>query len=69
MSCIEITMLWLSLSVCRPEAKTPRASREHRSARIDPEAEAAVQHLERARERLRAQEDEITEVLRLVGGK
>jgi len=69
MSCIEISVLWLSLSVCRPEATAPRASRQHRSARVDREAEVALQHLERARERLRVQEEEIAEVLRLVRGK
>jgi hypothetical protein len=68
MSCIEITVLWLSISVCRPEA-SPKASSAcsgHRSARTAPEV--AVQQLERARERLRVEEKELAEVLRLVRG-
>ena len=84
MSCIEISILWLSISVCRPEASPRRAPgmcSSHRSSRIEdaagsrmkrsrvparPEEEAALRHLERARERLRAEEEEIAEVLRMV---
>jgi hypothetical protein len=69
MSCIEITVLWLSLSVCRPEPSPPRAPSGHRSARMAPEVEVALQHLERARERLRVEEEELAEALRLVRGK
>ena len=66
MSCIEITVLWLSLSVCRPEP--PRAPSRHRSARGAPEVEVALQQLERARERLRVDEKELAEAVRVVRG-
>jgi len=69
MTCIEITVLWLSISVCRPETEAPRARREHRVARIAPETEIALKQLERARERLRVQEKDLAEALRLVRGK
>ena len=70
MTCIEITVFWLSISVCRPEASPRQASsacRGHRSSRIAPDV--AVQQLERARERLRIEEEEIAEVLRMVRGE
>ena len=69
MTCIEITVLWLSISVCRPETEAPRARREHRAARIAPETKVALQQLERAWERLRVEEEELAEALRLVRGK
>jgi hypothetical protein len=72
MSCIEITVFWLSMSICRPDAPPRRASSVsggHRSARVAPEVEVALQHLERARERLRVEEEELAEALRLVRGK
>jgi hypothetical protein len=69
MTCIEIGILWLSISVCRPDPAPPGAPSGHRSARLAPEVEVALQQLERARERLRVQEEELAEVLRLVSGQ
>jgi hypothetical protein len=72
MSCVEISILWLSISVCRPQpspSPAPRVRSGHRSRRIAPEVEAALRHLERARERLRVQEEELGEALRIVRGK
>jgi len=71
MSCIEITVLWLSISVCRPDASPRRtgACGGHRATRIGADVEAALQQLERARERLRVEERELGEALRLARGQ
>jgi len=78
MSCIEIGVLWLSISICRPEVSARRAPAEcssRRSSRIAgsggrnrEDVEVALRHLERARKRLRFQEKEVAEALRIARG-